>query len=115
MPKSLSDYVFKLDKQAEAAKLKGLPLPYAVPIERVNWTVGPWMLSAVDAQGPHDRDEIYIVSSGNGSLRRGRKAVEFETGDCLFVPTGVEYQFERFSANFRTRVIFFGPSQGPQS
>ena len=36
----------------------------------------------VDNQVPHDRDELYFVISGTGSLRRNGESVAFAPGDA---------------------------------
>lgn len=63
----------------------------------------------VDAQQPHDRDEIYIVVSGTGTFVRDDACVDFAPGDFLFAGAYVPHRFENFSDDFATWVIFFGP------
>ena len=46
---------------------------------------------------------------------RGCLCFMLEAGDLLFVPAHVEHRFERFSDDFRTWVIFFGPQGGVQA
>ena len=65
-----------------------------------------------DPQGPHDRDEIYIVASGEGTFVRGAERVRFRANDLLFVPAKMEHRFEDFSADFATWVVFWGPTGG---
>ncbi|MFT5765663.1 MAG: mannose-6-phosphate isomerase-like protein (cupin superfamily), partial [Saprospiraceae bacterium] len=36
----------------------------------------------------------------------------FEAGDVLFVPAGVAHRFEKFTEDFATWVIFYGPKGG---
>ena len=105
------DDLLKIDERSEAARLAGLPSPFVVLLERGEVSVEIFAPRGTDTQTPHDRDEIYIVSSGSGLFRRDREEVEFKTGDLLFVSAGVEHRFERFSTDFRTWVIFFGPRQ----
>jgi mannose-6-phosphate isomerase-like protein (cupin superfamily) len=103
--------VLKLDEQAQATQLAGLPQPFVELFQRGDVSVELFAPRGHDSQTPHDRDEIYIVSSGTGLFRRGEEAVEIRAGDFLFVPAGVAHRFERFSSDFRTWVIFFGPRQ----
>jgi len=63
-------------------------------------------------QGPHDRDELYVVASGSGTFVRGAERVAFGQGDALFVPAGVEHRFEEFSDDFGTWLVFYGPPGG---
>lgn len=66
----------------------------------------------VDRQRPHDRDEVYVVISGDGWFVNGATRNRFEAGEVLFVPAGVEHRFEDFSADFSTWVFFYGPRGG---
>jgi len=65
-----------------------------------------------DAQTPHTQDELYIVIAGHGEFVNGGARHPFQPGDVLFVPADVEHRFERFSADFQTWVIFYGPEGG---
>lgn len=66
----------------------------------------------IDNQKPHERDEIYVIASGTGIFYNGSKKVNFNPGDFLFVPAGVEHRFESFSSDFSTWVFFYGPVGG---
>lgn len=65
-----------------------------------------------DTQGPHDRDELYIVASGSGSFVRGDERVAFGPNDALFVAAHEVHRFEDFSPDFATWVMFYGPVGG---
>lgn len=65
-----------------------------------------------DPQVPHDRDEIYIVVSGNGRFRLGDNTFRFKVGDVIFVPSGAEHRFEDFSDDLAAWVMFYGPPGG---
>ena len=64
------------------------------------------------SEQPHDRDEIYIVASGQGTFVRGEERVAFRANDMLFVPARMRHRFEDFSADFATWVVFWGPIGG---
>jgi mannose-6-phosphate isomerase-like protein (cupin superfamily) len=66
----------------------------------------------IDCQKPHDRDEIYVVTSGSGTFTNEGKLWQFKTGDFLFVPAGAEHRFENFTDDFSTWVFFYGPVGG---
>jgi mannose-6-phosphate isomerase-like protein (cupin superfamily) len=66
----------------------------------------------IDPQMPHSRDEVYVVASGHGSFVRGKERVRFGPGDALFVPAGEVHRFEKFSEDFATWVMFYGPEGG---
>ena len=65
-----------------------------------------------DPQGPHTRDEVYVVVSGRGEYLCDGERSRFGPGDLLFAPAGAEHRFEGFSADFATWVIFYGPEGG---
>lgn len=65
-----------------------------------------------DFQQPHEKDEVYIIISGNGEFINDGTTIHFQPGDFLFVPAGVEHRFLHFSPDFVTWVIFYGPKGG---
>lgn len=65
-----------------------------------------------DTQVKHERDEIYVIQSGQGIFKRGEETVRFAAGDVLFVPAGVEHRFSSFSGEFKAWVLFFGAQGG---
>ena len=65
-----------------------------------------------DLQTPHDRDEVYVIISGEGDFFSDGKTYRFSPGDFFFVPAGAKHRFENFSEDFSTWVIFYGPSGG---
>jgi mannose-6-phosphate isomerase-like protein (cupin superfamily) len=65
-----------------------------------------------DPQGPHAQDELYFIHSGTGELVVAGERRAFVAGACFFVPAGVEHRFERFSEDFATWVVFWGPQGG---
>ncbi len=67
-----------------------------------------------DPQSPHTQDEVYVVMSGTGQFVNGQDRHPFGPGDVLFVPAGVEHRFERFTDDFVTWVVFYGPEGGEE-
>jgi oxalate decarboxylase/phosphoglucose isomerase-like protein (cupin superfamily) len=70
-----------------------------------------------DEQTPHDQDELYIVVAGQGVYAIGEAEASLErqafgAGDVLFAPAGLVHQFENFSDDFATWVVFWGPKGG---
>lgn len=65
-----------------------------------------------DTQVKHERDELYVIQSGQGIFKRGNETVRFEAGDVLFVAAGMEHRFASFSGDFRAWVLFFGAQGG---
>ncbi len=68
----------------------------------------------LDHQQPHDRDEVYIVSSGTAEFEIEGEFTKVETGDFLFVPARLDHRFHNFSEDFSTWVLFYGPKEGEQ-
>lgn len=66
----------------------------------------------IDKQQPHDRDEVYVITSGSGLFNYDGTRTTFKPGDLLFVPAGVEHRFEEFTDDFATWVLFYGPIGG---
>ena len=94
------------------AQLAKSPFRFAVLFERGDLTMELFVPRERDTQTVHGQDELYIVASGTGMFRRGDDRVPFLAGDALFVPAGVDHRFESFTDDFRSWVIFFGPSGG---
>ncbi|MBC7930226.1 MAG: cupin domain-containing protein [Rubrivivax sp.] len=65
-----------------------------------------------DPQGPHARDELYVVVEGSGEFVSGSERHDFAPGDVLFVPAGVLHRFENFSDDLVVWVVFYGPEGG---
>jgi mannose-6-phosphate isomerase-like protein (cupin superfamily) len=65
-----------------------------------------------DDQAPHKQDEIYIIQSGHGRLRKGAETRAFGPGDVLFVEAEADHRFEDFSEDFAAWAIFWGPTGG---
>lgn len=63
----------------------------------------------VDKQTPHDRDEVYLIASGEAVFELEEKTTTVKTGDFLFVPAYAPHKFVEFSEDFSTWVLFFGP------
>jgi mannose-6-phosphate isomerase-like protein (cupin superfamily) len=68
-----------------------------------------------DPQTPHQQDELYFIHRGTGELVIAGDRHAFAPGDCFFVAAGVPHRFERFSADFGTWVVFWGPDGGESS
>jgi len=85
---------------------------YDVLLRHGTLEVGYYAPRGTDPQSPHQRDEIYVVTSGQGWFRNGPDRHRFGPGDVLFVPAGVEHRFEEFSDDLGLWVMFYGPKGG---
>lgn len=61
-----------------------------------------------DPQGPHDRDEVYVVVTGTGEFEREGVRVKFGPGDLLFVAKGEQHRFVGHTKDTGVWVVF-GP------
>ncbi len=105
------DNTIKLDFRVEAERVAEAAKPFLVLFERDELLIELFVPRDADIQGPHDRDEIYIVVSGHGTFRRGSELVRFAEGDVLFVAAHTPHRFETYSGDFKTWVIFFGAAR----
>jgi mannose-6-phosphate isomerase-like protein (cupin superfamily) len=64
-----------------------------------------------DKQTPHDRDEIYMVISGKGILNCNNKRTNYNQGDIVLVPAGMEHRWEGFSNDFCAWALLTTPNQ----
>jgi mannose-6-phosphate isomerase-like protein (cupin superfamily) len=84
----------------------------AVLFEHGSLSVEIYKPERVDYQQPHSKDEVYVIACGSGYFVRGGSRQQFEAGEVLFVPAGVEHTFEDFSEDFAAWVFFYGPEGG---
>jgi len=87
---------------------------YALAFSHGSMSTGLYAPVGNDPQGPHQRDEVYIIRAGTGALVIGDVRHPFSAGDAFFVGAGVAHRFEDFSADFSTWVVFWGPRGGEQ-
>ena len=96
--------------------LARLPRPggerWVVALERGSVEIELYAPRGTDPQGPHTRDELYVVVSGSGQFVNGEARHAFGPGDVLFVPAGVVHRFEAFGDDLVTWVVFYGPEGG---
>ncbi|MFM7330999.1 MAG: cupin domain-containing protein [Brachymonas sp.] len=65
-----------------------------------------------DLQEPYSQDELYFIHSGTGQIIINDQRFDCAAGDAFFVAAGVAHRFEKFSDNFVTWVVFYGPQGG---
>lgn len=69
----------------------------------------------VDRQRPHSRDELYIIARGTGTLAVEGREFPFAAGDVFFVAAHAQHRFTKFSEDFGTWVLFYGPEGGERN
>jgi mannose-6-phosphate isomerase-like protein (cupin superfamily) len=82
---------------------------YEVVHESADLELGVYVLVAPepDRQQPHDRDEVYVVLSGRGTLEVEGDTVELGEGDAAFVKAGDDHRFTGYEG-LSALVIFAG-------
>ena len=85
---------------------------FHIGFERGQLTVELYIPKGEDLQQPHDRDECYFVTRGEGRFVMGDETVDFGPGDFLFVPAGVPHRFVDFGDEVEAWVVFYGPEGG---
>lgn len=102
----------KVDKHKALEQLSKIDSKFLTVFEHGTLAVEVYKPEKVDLQKPHSRDEVYVVISGSGTFFNNGKRTSFSAGDFLFVKAGLEHQFEDFTDDFSTWVIFYGPEGG---
>lgn len=64
-----------------------------------------------DVQKPHKRDELYFIARGSGTLHLESHDFQCAAGDAIFVGAHTAHRFSRFTNDFATWVVFFGPEK----
>ncbi len=102
-------FVIPLDKMRDVLReTKGIPFANAASRKDQPMSIELYAPKGVDNQTPHDRDEIYVVVSGNGIFEYEGKQSAFRTGDLIYVAAHAAHKFIKFSEDFTTWVIFYG-------
>lgn len=68
-----------------------------------------------DYQEAHDRDEVYVIISGEGEFFHNGSITSFKQGDFVFVKAGIDHRFVNFSKDFSSWVLFYGPEGGEKT
>ena len=99
--------------------LRQLPAPPAEPYAELfhhgTLALGLYAPRGRDPQGPHTRDEVYVVVRGRGTFCHGESRRPFAPSDILFVPAGATHRFENFTDDLAVWVMFYGPEGGERS
>lgn len=86
---------------------------YEIVHESPGLELGVYVLVAPepDKQQPHDRDEVYVVLSGRGTLEIEGETLELHEGDAAFVPVGADHRFTGYEG-LSVLVVFAGEGSG---
>jgi mannose-6-phosphate isomerase-like protein (cupin superfamily) len=111
----------KISISQALARLPAAPTttyPDGVPFVRMmaggTMSVEVFAPKGTDLQQPHAQDELYFIHSGTAQIIINEQRFDAAVGDAFFVASGVAHQFENFSDDFVTWVVFYGPKGGEQ-
>jgi mannose-6-phosphate isomerase-like protein (cupin superfamily) len=104
--------MLKLTVQEALTTLAGEPKTFIRLFRHGSLEVEIYRPEKVDLQGPHTRDELYVVATGSGQFSRGDERTAVAPGDVLFVPAHTPHKFFDFTDDFSTWVFFYGPEGG---
>lgn len=87
---------------------------YEIVHESPGLEIGVYVLVAPepDRQQPHDRDEVYVVLDGRGTLQVEDESLDLAEGDAAFVPAGADHRFTGYEG-LSVLVVFAGEGEEP--
>jgi DinB superfamily/Cupin domain len=88
--------------------LKNVPTEFVLLLRFGDFELEYYRPEGQDKQSPHNRDEAYVIASGQAGFWLEGERIEVKAGDFLFVKAWKAHQFVDFSADFATWVIFYG-------
>ena len=106
------DWLIPLAHAEEALPPEDAAMRYVRRFAHGSMDIGLYAPKGADSQSPHDRDELYVVTSGTGRFVKDGDERVFGPGDAIFVEAGAAHRFEFFSDDFAAWVIFWGPKGG---
>ncbi len=78
-----TDWVFSLAKAEERFPAPTSVMRYHEALKRGAMTLGLYAPRRADTQGPHLRDELYVVVAGSGVFVKSGERQGFEAGDAI--------------------------------
>ena len=69
---------------------------------------------AVDPQGPHTEDELYVVMAGRARITVGDDVRDVTVGSVVFVAAGVPHRFHDIAERLEV-IVVFGPAEDSRS
>jgi mannose-6-phosphate isomerase-like protein (cupin superfamily) len=98
--------------ESALARLAAAPEKFVELFAHGTLSVEIYRPGEADLQQPHDRDEVYVVVSGEGRFLHGGQRTRVRPGDLLFVPAFMEHRFVDFTPDLTVWVLFYGPEGG---
>jgi len=112
MKTSFIDALKRLPANQTAANPQGEL--FAKMLQHGSMSVEIYAPKGKDLQQPHAQDELYFIQRGSGQLDIAGEKFSAQAGDVFFVAAGMAHNFENFSDDFATWVVFYGKLGGEQ-
>ncbi|MPR37281.1 cupin domain-containing protein [Salmonirosea aquatica] len=103
-----NNFINKIEQEKAIAQLKESGKEFVILFGNSMLSVEIYKPHLTDKQSPHDRDEFYMVISGEGKFTLQNLTTSFKPGDFLYVPKFAEHRFIDFSDDFICWVFFIG-------
>lgn len=108
----MQDWLFHLKEVAAQLPDDPAVFRFHYALRHGSMKFGLYAPREIDAQGPHQQDELYIIVSGHGRFAKNGEEKAFGPHDVIFVEAGAAHRFFDFSEDFSSWVIFWGPAGG---
>jgi mannose-6-phosphate isomerase-like protein (cupin superfamily) len=85
----------------------------ASPIQATSFSLGWVVLEPNGGQVPwhnQEQEEVYFVVSGQGEMCLGQEKREVETGQAVYIPSGVFHQLTNTGSEPMTMMYCYGPA-----
>jgi mannose-6-phosphate isomerase-like protein (cupin superfamily) len=85
-------------------------------VQVADLTLGVYVLEAgaVDPQGPHTEDEVYVILAGRSRFTLGGRTFEVGPGDTIHVPAGMPHRYHDIAETLHI-VYMFAPAEGSRA
>ena len=111
-PKSETAIPYHITPKEALIALEKVPTEFVKLLEHGELEVEYYKPEKIDKQHPHDRDEVYVITSGHSHFILENDQYQVKTNNVLFVKAGEEHRFVDFSNDFATWVFFYGQRIG---
>ncbi len=85
----------------------------ASPIQATNFSLGHVTLEPNGGQVPwhnQEQEEIYFIMEGNGEMCLGAERIAVQTGQAVYIPSGVFHQLTNTGAMPMRMIYCYGPA-----
>jgi mannose-6-phosphate isomerase-like protein (cupin superfamily) len=98
---------FDLPEEIEKQIASGSPYREFLRVPSMSCGVYTLAAGAKDLQGPHDEDEVYMVTKGRAKVRVDERVATIGPGTILYVRATAEHSFFEIEEEL-TLLVFFG-------